>query len=139
MTDHISLFEEMDAAAEALRNGNPALRDALAEDLQILFREIQQRRMPELSTVEWIDLFKTWGLGYAARCAFQREGTIAEIIATSEEYARANVPADPFVCSCGPVLNDPLDPAVMAIHQLHYAAAKAARQDQGGNSRGAEK
>jgi hypothetical protein len=69
--------------------------------------------------------------------ARQREGTIAHIIATSEEYARANVPPDPFMCPCGAVLDDPCDPAVMAIHQPHYAAAKAARQ--GENNHEAEK
>jgi hypothetical protein len=30
---------------------------------------------------------------------------------------------DPFVCRCGEVLNNPGDPAVMAIHQPHFTAA----------------
>ena len=128
MSEPVSLFAEVTAAADALRRDNPDLREALAEELQLLFREVQKRRMPELSTVEPIELFRVWGLAYAGRCERQREGTIAHINATSEEYARANVPADPFVCPCGAVLNDPLDPAVMAIRQPHYAAAKAARQ-----------
>jgi hypothetical protein len=58
------------------------------------------------------------------RCERQREGAIAGIIATSEEYAHANVPADPFVCPCGEVLDNPTDPAVMAVHHPHYMAAK---------------
>ena len=66
--------------------------------------------------------------GFAVRCARQHNEAIARIIATSEEYARANVPADPFVCPCGEVLDEPCNPAVMAIHQPHHAAAKAARQ-----------
>ena len=45
----ISLFDEMDAAAEAL--GEALTRD----DLQIEFRQIWKARMPELSTVEWLD------------------------------------------------------------------------------------
>jgi hypothetical protein len=89
-------------------------------------REIQRRRMPQLSTVEWIDPFKTWGYGYTARCERQREESIAWMIRTIDEYARANVPEDPFVCpGCGEVLDDPCNPAVMAVHQPHYLAAKA--------------
>jgi hypothetical protein len=35
MTDHVSLFVEMDAAADALRKDNPNLRDALVDKLQM--------------------------------------------------------------------------------------------------------
>jgi pyridoxine 5'-phosphate synthase PdxJ len=41
-----------------------------------------------LSTVEWIELFTTWGLAYAARCERQREAAIASVIATIDEFAR---------------------------------------------------
>jgi hypothetical protein len=124
MTDHVSLFAEADHAGDALREENPDLRDALAEELQLLFREIQKRRMPELSSVEWIELFKTWGLQYAAKCQLRQDEAIANIIATIDDYARANVPADPFVCPCGEVLDNPGDAAAIAVHQPHYLAAK---------------
>jgi hypothetical protein len=78
MTDRISWFEEMTAEADALREDNP---------------------------VESIELFKIWGLQYAAKCQFRQDQAIAHIIPTSEEYARASVPSDPFVCpGCGEVL-----------------------------------
>jgi hypothetical protein len=32
MTDHVSLFAEMNAAADALREDDPNLREALAEE-----------------------------------------------------------------------------------------------------------
>jgi len=35
---HVSLFDEMDAAADALREDNPNLRAALGDELQLLFR-----------------------------------------------------------------------------------------------------
>ena len=83
--------------------------------------------MPELSTVEWIELFRTSGLACAARCERQREEAIAWTIAKIDKYARANVPKDPWVCPCGEVLENPTDPAVMAVHQPHYLAAKQPR------------
>jgi hypothetical protein len=43
--------------------------------------------MPELPTFEWIELFKTWGLEYAARCERQRDEVVTQMIATSDEYA----------------------------------------------------
>jgi hypothetical protein len=48
----------LDTSISSARRDNPNLRDALADQLH-LFREIQQRRTPELLTVEWIELFKT--------------------------------------------------------------------------------
>jgi len=126
-----------------LRRDNPDLREALVAELQLVFREIQKRRMPQLSTVEWIELFAAWGREYAARCGRRRDEAIATIIATIDEYTRANgpgnpwvslcgefarLPDDPFVCPCGETLTNPGDPAVMAVHQPHYMAAKAARR-----------
>jgi hypothetical protein len=45
----------LDTSISSARRDNPNLRDALADEL---FREIQQRRTPELLTVEWIELFR---------------------------------------------------------------------------------
>jgi hypothetical protein len=127
MTDHVSLFAEMDAAAEALRERVERLN---REDLKIEFREIVLARQPELSRDERLELFEVWIEGYVAFCERRREGAIAHIIATSEEYARASEPADPSVCpGCGEVLDDPCSPAVMAIHQPHYLAAKQAGRE----------
>jgi hypothetical protein len=84
---HISLFAEMDAAADALRRDNPELRESLVDELQMTFREIQKRRAPQLSTAEWVELFRVWGLEYAARCERQRDEAIAGMIATIDEFA----------------------------------------------------
>jgi hypothetical protein len=43
-----------------------------------------------------------------------REAAIAGIVTAIDEYARVNVPGP---CPCGEELDNPGDPAVMAIHQ----------------------
>ena len=120
----LSLFDEMDAAADALRKDNPNLHDALGDELQLLFMGIQQRRMPHLSGDERIELFEMWLTEYAAKCKREREAAIAGIIATIDAYARANGPRAKFKCPCGEELDNPGDPAVMAVHQPHCLAAK---------------
>ena len=97
MTDPVSLFEEMTRRADALRRDNPELRESLVDELQMTFREIQKRRAPQLSTAEWVELFRVWGLEYAARCERQREEAIANMTATIDAYAHANVPEE-WVC-----------------------------------------
>jgi len=123
MTEHLSLFEEMDHAADALRRDNPELRDALVDELQMTFREIQKRREPDLSTAEWIELFRLWGYGYAARRARERDEAIAQMLATIDDYAQTNPPAAPFCCPCGAETSDPFDPSWVAIHQPHCQQA----------------
>jgi hypothetical protein len=65
--------------------------------------------------------------GVTLRCERQRDETIVKLIATIDEFVRANVP-EPWICPCGEVLKNPGDPAVMAVHRPHYFAAKAARR-----------
>jgi len=40
---HISLFDEMDVAGDALRKDDPNLHDALGDELQRLFRKIREQ------------------------------------------------------------------------------------------------
>jgi hypothetical protein len=44
-----------------------------------------------------------------------------------DDYVRTTVPSVPFDCLCGEVLDNPCDQVVMAVHQPHYLAAKAAK------------
>jgi hypothetical protein len=90
VSEPASLFAEVDHAADTLRADNPDLRAALKDELQLLFREIQKRRMPELSSVEWLDLFNVWLAQYLARCERRREAAIAGTIAVIDECARVN-------------------------------------------------
>jgi hypothetical protein len=71
------------------------------------------------------DLLQSWRFDWEPPKAVLRDVRTIDWILWLRSSAQA---ADPFVCPCGTVVNDPLDPAVMAIHQPHYAAAKAARQ-----------
>ena len=123
--DRLPLFEAMDVVAELLRTADPNYSPA---DDELIFRRLQKERLPHLDREQFQTLYAEWQDRYAAKAAQDRKRGVANIMRISDEYARANVPADPFVCPCGAVLNDPLDPAVMAIHLPHYAAAKAARQ-----------
>jgi hypothetical protein len=116
------------AAADALRKDNPNLRESLADELQMTFREIQKRRAPQLSTAEWVELFRVRGLEYAARCERQRDEAIAGMIATIDEFACATGPEPKWRCPCGEVLDNPGDPAVMAVHQPHYLSARKTAQ-----------
>jgi hypothetical protein len=54
------LFTEMDAAADLLRETSPELRESLSDELQLEFRQLQKKRMPQLSKEEFLDLFHTW-------------------------------------------------------------------------------
>lgn len=123
----VDLFTEMDSAADALRASNPNLRVGLADDLQILFREIQKARRPELSKDEWLDLFKVSLERYAAKMQAERDATLAKINDIIETAARINPPTL-FKCACGALLENPGDPAVMAVHVPHCVAASEARE-----------
>jgi hypothetical protein len=54
-----SLFAEMDTIADALRRNNPDL-GGLSGELQLEFRQLQKRRMPELTKEQFLDLFQEW-------------------------------------------------------------------------------
>src|SRR5262249_35016144 len=123
--DRLPLLDAMDAAADLLRTANPNYSPA---DDELIFRRLQKESVPHLDREQFQTLYAEWQDRYACKCEQDRKRGVANIIRIGEECARANVPADPYRCPCGEVLNDPLDPAVMAIHQPHYAAAKAARQ-----------
>jgi len=90
VSEPASLFAEVDHAADTPRADNPDLRAALKDELQLLFREIQKRRMPELSSVEWLDLFNVRLAQYLARYERRREAAIAGTIAVIDECARVN-------------------------------------------------
>jgi hypothetical protein len=127
--DRLPLLDAMDAAANLLRTADPNYSPA---DDELIFRRLQKERLPSLDREQFQTLYAEWQDRYAAKAAQDRKRGVANITRIADECARETVPSDPFVCPCGAVLNDPLDPAVMAVHQPHYAAAKAA-------SRGAEK
>jgi len=59
--------------------------------------------------------------GVTLRCERQRDETIAKLIATIDEFVRANIRA--VRCSRIPAVRP-----VMAVHRPHYFAAKAARR-----------
>jgi hypothetical protein len=58
----MSLFGEMDAAADALPRGM-----AFMHDCQIEFRQRQKARHPDVGQDEWIDLFALWTAHYQER------------------------------------------------------------------------
>jgi hypothetical protein len=129
--DRLPLLDATDAAADLLRTADP---DSPADD-ELISRRSQKERLPGLDREQFQTLYAEWQDRYAAKAAQDRKRGVANIKRISDEYARANVPADSFVCPCGAVLNDPLDPAVMAIHQPHYLAAKqAGREGRAGES-----
>jgi hypothetical protein len=49
LMSQVSLFDEMDTIADAVRSNNPDLREGLSDELQLEFRQLQKRRCPELS------------------------------------------------------------------------------------------
>ena len=59
----MSLFDEMDAVADDLHR-DPWCVEA---DLQIAFRQLQQRRRPDLSDAQCLDLFSKWRDHYRAQ------------------------------------------------------------------------
>ena len=127
MSDH--LFAEMDAIADALRANNPTVRDSLSDELQLEFRQLQKKRMPWLGKDEFLDLLHTWRDHYLARLGVELAETrkrmaendckLAELAA---EHAASNPHLNQFICKCGAVIADPLDPEQMKIHQPHFIA-----------------
>ena len=85
----ISLFAEMDHAADTLRKDNSSLRAGLRVELQLLFREIQKRRMPSLPDDEWLALFETWLTGFVAKLRSRHDEAIAGIARTPGEDHRS--------------------------------------------------
>jgi hypothetical protein len=124
----VDLFTEMESAADALRASNPNLRVGLADDLQILFREIQKARRPELSKEEWLELFNVWLARYAAKMQAERDATLAKMKDIIETAVRINPTSPPFRCVCGATTTDPSDLAFMAVHVPHCVAAGEARE-----------
>ena len=138
MSERPDLFAEMDHVADVLRENDPSLRESLSDELQLEFRALQKRRMPELSKDEFLDLFDAWRCGYLARleaelAALRRrmaenDRELAPLIA---EQRRRNVRShdataqadDVFICRCGEIIADPFDPEQMRIHQPHVIAA----------------
>ena len=51
------LFSEMDSIADSLRENDPDIRAAMRDELQMEFRQLQKRRMPNLGKEEFLDLF----------------------------------------------------------------------------------
>ena len=75
------LFSEMDRAADLLRETNPELRASLSDELQLEFRQVQKKRMPQLNKDEFLDLFHTWREHYLAKLE-------AELAAVRKRMAR---------------------------------------------------
>jgi len=124
----VSLFAEMDDAADALRRNNPDLHSALNAELQMEFRALQRKRMPALGKNEWLTLFETWLEEFKSRLAAERDACRREIEAVISCEAVANGAAKPFVCPCGAEILDVNDARVMAFHQPHIAAASLGRR-----------
>jgi hypothetical protein len=132
------LFAEMDAIADALRESDPTLRESLCDELQLEFRQLQRRRMPDLSKDEFLDLFHVWRDRYLARL----EAGLAELrkrIAANDRELRRLVAErrkldpsrDGFVCKCGEVIDDPFDPKMLELHGPHFQAASLERVHEG--------
>ena len=124
------LFTEMDHPADLLRETNPELRESLSDELQVEFRQVQKKRMPWLSKEQFLDLFEIWRDGYITKL----EAELAEVrkrmtendcklAALAAEHAARNPHLNQFVCRCGAVIADPLDPEQLRIHQPHFIAA----------------
>jgi hypothetical protein len=118
-----SLFEEMTAAADALR----ATVDRLNRyDLQIEFRQIIRARRRDLSREEWLAMFEIWIEGVcremrasARGCDRRRDRDHRRLRARQCAGGSVRVPVRRGA-------RESTDPAVMAVHQPHYLAAKAA-------------
>ena len=128
------LFSEMDRAADLLHETNPELRASLSDELQLEFRQVQKKRMPQLNKDEFLDLFHTWREHYLAKLEAELAAVrkrMAEndrqLAALVAELRRRNKTTssrdDVFVCKCGEVIADPFDPEQMRIHQPHFIAA----------------
>ena len=133
----ITLFGEMDRIADALRENNPDLRESLSYELQIEFRQLQKRRMPGLSRQEFLDLFHVWCDCYLSRleaelAAVRRrmaenDCKLRELMAERDKHK----PPDKFVCKCGQVIADPLDPKMLELHGPHFQAASLPQVHEG--------
>ena len=129
MSHELDLFSEMDAAADMLRENNPTLRDSLSDERQLEFRQLQKKRMPQLSKEQFLDLFHEWRDHYLARLEIELAEVrkrMAENDCKLAELRRRrgnSTDTNRFVCKCGEVIADPLDPEQMKIHQPHFIAA----------------
>jgi len=112
------LFTEMDIIAAELR-ASPLYGPY--DD--IAFRQLQKFRRPELSKLEWLDLYEVW-------CDHDIARLEAEVTATRNERDRLRCellkvlpPGKPFRCVCG-VEGDPNDPEYERIHRPHVFVAE---------------
>ena len=79
---HVSLFDEMDAAADALREDNPNLRAALGDELQLLFR----------SSSAALDSSRSGSRSMSPNASVHARRLLTGIIAVIDEDARVNPP-----------------------------------------------
>ena len=118
--DAMPLLDAMDAAADLLRTADPNYSPA---DDQLIFRRLQQQRLPGLLNREQFQtLFAEWQDRYAAKAAQDRKRAVANIMRIGDEHAKTNPPAL-FKCVCGVETKDPTDPQFMAIHMPHCRQA----------------
>jgi hypothetical protein len=119
MLDHISLFDNMDAAADLMRHTNCAYSEA---DDQWIFRKLQKEKLPGLSDEQFQTLFAEWQEHYHGKCEQDWIRALGEIARYSKEQAKRNPPAAPFRCVCGAETKDPLAPDFWAIPKPHFEA-----------------
>ena len=124
MTDHATMFDEMDQAADAMLSANPDM--VVLGDLQIEFRAIQKARMPDLNKDEWLDLFATWHESYTARLKAKHDDAIARLIAMRYKLP----PGKTFICPCGASLRS-FGPEEAALHGEHIFLAQFDQRQQG--------
>jgi hypothetical protein len=135
MSDH--LFAEMDAIADALRANDPTLRESLSDELQLEFRQLQKRRMPPLGRDQFLDLF-TFGPTATSQgsrpswpsCASAGRGNYCKLTVVVAERNANNPHLNQFLCKCGELIADPLDPEQMKIHQPHFIADSLPQVDE---------
>ena len=133
----ITLFGEMDRIADAVRENNPELRESLSNELQLEFRQLQKCRMPELSRKEFLDVFHVWRDHYLARLEVELSAARRRMAENDCELRRLiaerdrHKPPDKFVCKCGAVIADPLDPRMLELHGPHFVAASLPRVHEG--------
>jgi hypothetical protein len=114
----------MNEIADALLRNDPDLCDSRTYECWFEFRQLTRRRMPQLDEAERRELFEQWLTHDRARRHARIKATSAKLWAYLDYCARANGLGKPFVCSCGAVLHDPGDSAVMAEHAPHVQAAR---------------
>ena len=70
---------------------------------------VSRQIISDLPRDGWLELFDLWIEYYVGKRERERAEAFANVVATPNDYARAPVPADPFVCPCGAALEDPCD------------------------------